>query len=196
MSMKPGARTASGYSRLRSITVAFRGISRAVSEKTPETIPSSTNTSGFSICSWGVYKRLARRTIIFRAVHWRNAVSRTIAVSVFRRRFSVARNEREARYGDSERNLRCYNLSAYQEVSAAGGFSSTCRLHRRGVAQPGRAPGSGPGGRRFKSSLPDHSFSRFLNCLPERRRSEQLWGLLRKQGGLVQLCRGPVDTAV
>jgi hypothetical protein len=29
---------------------------------------------------------------------------------------------------------------------------------RRGVAQPGRAPGSGPGGRRFKSSLPDHLF--------------------------------------
>jgi hypothetical protein len=28
----------------------------------------------------------------------------------------------------------------------------------RGVAQPGRAPGSGPGGRRFKSSLPDQSF--------------------------------------
>src|SRR2546423_12576026 len=26
----------------------------------------------------------------------------------------------------------------------------------RGVAQPGRAPGSGPGGRRFKSSRPDH----------------------------------------
>src|SRR5207253_1570475 len=25
----------------------------------------------------------------------------------------------------------------------------------RGVAQPGRAPGSGPGGRRFKSCLPD-----------------------------------------
>ena len=32
---------------------------------------------------------------------------------------------------------------------------------RRGVAQPGRAPGSGPGGRRFKSSLPDHSFQFF-----------------------------------
>src|SRR5262245_6197792 len=30
---------------------------------------------------------------------------------------------------------------------------------RRGVAQPGRAPGSGPGGQRFKSSLPDHLFS-------------------------------------
>src|SRR5712691_10461743 len=28
----------------------------------------------------------------------------------------------------------------------------------RGVAQPGRATGSGPGGRRFKSSLPDQSF--------------------------------------
>src|SRR5271167_2753600 len=28
----------------------------------------------------------------------------------------------------------------------------------RGVAQPGRAPGSGPGGRRFKSSLPDQYF--------------------------------------
>ena len=30
----------------------------------------------------------------------------------------------------------------------------------RGVAQPGRAPGSGPGGRRFKSSLPDHCMTR------------------------------------
>ena len=37
--------------------------------------------------------------------------------------------------------------------------------HRRGVAQPGRAPGSGPGGRRFKSSLPDQLFSRFFNRL-------------------------------
>jgi hypothetical protein len=32
----------------------------------------------------------------------------------------------------------------------------TAPIQRRGVAQPGRAPGSGPGGRRFKSSLPDH----------------------------------------
>jgi hypothetical protein len=37
-------------------------------------------------------------------------------------------------------------------------FSSACLHVRRGVAQPGRAPGSGPGGRRFKSSLPDQSF--------------------------------------
>ena len=34
---------------------------------------------------------------------------------------------------------------------------------RRGVAQPGRAPGSGPGGRRFKSSLPDHYFQADTN---------------------------------
>src|ERR1700735_2541252 len=34
--------------------------------------------------------------------------------------------------------------------------SSSARRACRGVAQPGRAPGSGPGGRRFKSSLPDH----------------------------------------
>ncbi len=31
----------------------------------------------------------------------------------------------------------------------------------RGVAQPGRAPGSGPGGRRFKSSLPDQILAIF-----------------------------------
>ena len=29
-------------------------------------------------------------------------------------------------------------------------------VRSRGVAQPGRAPGSGPGGRRFESSRPDH----------------------------------------
>jgi hypothetical protein len=34
---------------------------------------------------------------------------------------------------------------------------------RRGVAQPGRAPGSGPGGRRFKSSLPDQFFQSDTN---------------------------------
>jgi hypothetical protein len=37
-----------------------------------------------------------------------------------------------------------------------GWSGSRLRPTRRGVAQPGRAPGSGPGGRRFKSSLPDH----------------------------------------
>jgi hypothetical protein len=37
-------------------------------------------------------------------------------------------------------------------IVVARGIRASCR----GVAQPGRAPGSGPGGRRFKSSLPDH----------------------------------------
>src|SRR5690348_12157203 len=47
----------------------------------------------------------------------------------------------------------CYNLGE----QASRRFSSAHCLSR-GVAQPGRAPGSGPGGRRFKSSLPDHIF--------------------------------------
>ena len=40
---------------------------------------------------------------------------------------------------------------------------------RRGVAQPGRAPGSGPGGRRFKSSLPDHLLSATYTPLKSRK---------------------------
>src|SRR3984885_4842855 len=36
------------------------------------------------------------------------------------------------------------------------GRSTQSKSVDRGVAQPGRAPGSGPGGRRFESSLPDH----------------------------------------
>src|SRR6266536_1879279 len=40
---------------------------------------------------------------------------------------------------------------------------------RRGVAQPGRAPGSGPGGRRFKSSLPDQFFSITCNFVNPRK---------------------------
>ena len=38
----------------------------------------------------------------------------------------------------------------------------------RGVAQPGRAPGSGPGGRRFKSCLPDQISRRKYVRIPER----------------------------
>ena len=53
--------------------------------------------------------------------------------------------------------LRC---GCYNWKSQAASFCcarTACSLSR-GVAQPGRAPGSGPGGRRFKSSLPDHCF--------------------------------------
>jgi hypothetical protein len=67
--------------------------------------------------------------------------------------------------------MRCYNRNAYREVIAReviaqvdGPFLGR-PPQRRGVAQPGRAPGSGPGGRRFKSSLPDHIFSRSFGCL-------------------------------
>src|SRR6478609_175613 len=50
----------------------------------------------------------------------------------------------------SQSELLCYN-EFLPSPSALDGS-------RRGVAQPGRAPGSGPGGRRFKSSLPDQYF--------------------------------------
>ena len=43
-------------------------------------------------------------------------------------------------------------------VSGAMAIPPSRPVYVRGVAQPGRAPGSGPGGRRFKSSLPDQSF--------------------------------------
>jgi hypothetical protein len=52
----------------------------------------------------------------------------------------------------------CYNLLASQQFLRGARSSSRARCTSRGVAQPGRAPGSGPGGRRFKSSLPDQSF--------------------------------------
>ena len=48
----------------------------------------------------------------------------------------------------------------YNQLIALGAFPILpAPIRSRGVAQPGRAPGSGPGGRRFKSSLPDQSFS-------------------------------------
>ena len=52
----------------------------------------------------------------------------------------------------------CYNLVIVQRFSLRRSIFAAQFLHRRGVAQPGRAPGSGPGGRRFKSSLPDQHF--------------------------------------
>ena len=59
-------------------------------------------------------------------------------------------------------------------------FSSPSQCgRRRGVAQPGRAPGSGPGGRRFKSSLPDQFFSRpFITYAGESaiQPNESVWG--------------------
>ncbi len=54
-----------------------------------------------------------------------------------------------------------------EDRQTLGGFP---KGHVRGVAQSGSAPGSGPGGRRFKSSRPDHqsassaSQSSLLRC--------------------------------
>ncbi len=50
-------------------------------------------------------------------------------------------------------------LSEFESPHRSGGGRPP--VDSRGVAQPGRAPGSGPGGRRFKSSLPDQSFLGF-----------------------------------
>src|SRR5438477_12064089 len=51
---------------------------------------------------------------------------------------------------------------------ATGCYNKCIHLvENRGVAQPGRAPGSGPGGRRFKSSLPDHLYSSHLKKIEE-----------------------------
>jgi hypothetical protein len=57
----------------------------------------------------------------------------------------------------------CYTTESALEWSChpyqddGTGRSTQSKAVDRGVAQPGRAPGSGPGGRRFESSLPDHS---------------------------------------
>ena len=55
--------------------------------------------------------------------------------------------------GPAQHTLFCYN----SVVAATNSILPVRRTSSRGVAQPGRAPGSGPGGRRFKSSLPDQS---------------------------------------
>jgi hypothetical protein len=62
----------------------------------------------------------------------------------------------------------CYcSHSVVKSGTRAFGLRLSPRVARasRGVAQPGRAPGSGPGGRRFKSSLPDQLFSKLLTVL-------------------------------
>src|SRR5262245_32765632 len=48
------------------------------------------------------------------------------------------------------------NVASFLSSGVMPGRWGTLQAKSRGVAQPGRAPGSGPGGRRFKSSRPDH----------------------------------------
>ena len=40
-------------------------------------------------------------------------------------------------------------------------------LHIRGVAQPGSAPGLGPGGRRFESCRPDQFIKKLHSCFKD-----------------------------
>ncbi len=53
---------------------------------------------------------------------------------------------------------------SHRERFQASGVPASFRSDR-GVAQPGRAPGSGPGGRRFKSSLPDHFWNQSVTSI-------------------------------
>ncbi len=46
---------------------------------------------------------------------------------------------------------------AFDYGSKGWGFEFSWARHKREVAQLGRAPGLGPGGRRFESCLPDHA---------------------------------------
>ena len=53
---------------------------------------------------------------------------------------------------------RCCDLAVLPRLAAYGLHPHRHpRINVRGVAQSGSAPGSGPGGRRFESSRPDHS---------------------------------------
>src|SRR5579872_2932253 len=68
-------------------------------------------------------------------------------------------------------------IARRSEVGARVSSASIAHTHefRRGVAQPGRAPGSGPGGRRFKSSLPDHFKSTTYNFVGNPRTSKRTY---------------------
>ncbi len=66
----------------------------------------------------------------------------------------------------------CPERSCAGEDGSGPVYHPAFRTHVRGVAQPGRAPASGAGGRRFESSLPDHFYNQQLT------RSSVLHGIL------------------
>ena len=53
-------------------------------------------------------------------------------------------------------NCKFFEISAIEVLTNALSWRINLPTNFRGVAQPGSAPGLGPGGRRFESSLPDH----------------------------------------
>ena len=78
--------------------------------------------------------------------------------------------ESASRGGKNAVIFRCYNFVG--DRASAIPLREQCSLLRsvqacRGVAQPGRAPGSGPGGRRFKSSRPDQFCLNHLKKIAE-----------------------------
>src|SRR5262249_14342250 len=68
-------------------------------------------------------------------------------------------------------------------------YSRMNAVASRGVAQPGRAPGSGPGGRRFKSSLPDHYYLNRLRWIA----GVQQWVSVRSDSRCAQNCAHSTD---
>src|ERR1035438_10579905 len=113
----------------RSVGEIPAGSGRASREKISITRPWSTNSRGCSTMSRGVNKVAAVKA-------------------------SIEAFEKPDRKDRQAQNVILFELQSPWR-SSRGRNSAVSR----GVAQPGRAPGSGPGGRRFKSSLPDHLFS-------------------------------------
>ena len=66
---------------------------------------------------------------------------------------ATARDARAVPAGSSRIRVATWAAAAFGECPSRGVTSLVCR----GVAQPGRALGSGPRGRRFKSFRPDHA---------------------------------------
>ena len=142
---------------------------------------SSSKSRGLSTRSSGVQRLLAVRAIIIKTLQFRENKRSSTSFQrrspakphyiytttwcdrgVFRPVKPYFGDAPSLRWKDIRVAAECYTLKVLTAFTAVfllripafffAGF--TCR----GVAQPGRAPGSGPGGRRFKSSLPDQSF--------------------------------------
>src|ERR1700747_823616 len=101
--------------------------------------------------------------------------ARTQADRLWRARTEV----RGAHRSPSRTHCECYN-----QWIALGAFPILpAPIRSRGVAQPGRAPGSGPGGRRFKSSLPDHFKSTTSKIAGNLRTSKRIYIRVAGMGG-------------
>src|SRR2546421_4406314 len=123
------------------------GISFFDRDETSEILPSSITSRGSAISSRGVKRRRAVKMVFMKDK----------AASLWYSQLAV-----QTMYGNPAAEQSASNAIICLQIALiahpAQPISRRLR-HRRGVAQPGRAPGSGPGGRRFKSSLPDQ-FSR------------------------------------